>query len=260
MGLVASTGAFLHRVAEQGFGAALGLAARRLGSEVRSRVEDARRGVSTAGEVPDQVLGLENSQHHAYVATDYQMLRTALDNIQIGPEDVFVDIGSGKGRVVLLAAEHPFRRVMGVEISPLLDEIARQNAARARGLKCRDIELVQADATNWKVPDDATVLFFFNPFDGEVLARVCDNIKQSLADTPRRITIIYVRADKFFEREIDWEQWLVRVKELPYSDGKIAIYENKSDPGPQEMGEQGGAAPASDAPIATDGSTSIRSR
>jgi SAM-dependent methyltransferase len=230
MGLVASSRAFLHRVAEDGFGATLGLAAKRLGSEVRSRVEDARRGVSTAGEVPDHALGLESPQHHAYVATDYEMFRTAIGSVQIGPDDVFVDLGSGKGRAVLLAAEHPFRRVMGVEISPLLHAIARRNVERARGLKCRTIELVQADATKWAIPDDATVLFFFNPFDGEVLAKVCDNIQQSLARAPRRITIIYVRADKFFEREIAWEQWLTRVKEFPYSDGKVAIYESKAKP------------------------------
>jgi SAM-dependent methyltransferase len=231
MGLVTGTLALLHQVAHRGIGTTLGLAVKRLGSEIRSRVEDVRRGVSTAGEVPDQALGLGTAEHHAYVATDYEMLRTAIESVQIGPEDVFVDIGSGKGRAVLLAAEHPFQRVMGVEISPILHEAARRNVARARGLTCSNIELVQADATTWRVPHDATVLFLFNPFDGDVLARVCDNIRRSLADAPRRITIIYVRADKFFEREVAWQQWLVRVREFPYSDGKVAIYENKRDIG-----------------------------
>jgi SAM-dependent methyltransferase len=234
MGWIAGMRTILRRVRERGIGATLRLAARRISSEVRSLVEDARRGVSTAGEVPDHELGLASPQHHAYVATDYEMFRTAIGSVQIGPDDVFVDIGSGKGRAVLLAAEHAFRRVVGVEISPALHQIATQNVARARGLKCRNIELVQADATEWKVPDDATVLFFFNPFDGEVLARVCDRIRQSLADTPRRVTIIYVRADKFFEKEVAWEQWLVRLKQFPYSDGKVAIYESKASIGAAE--------------------------
>jgi SAM-dependent methyltransferase len=218
--------AVIDRIGDDGIGTTLRLAAGRLRSEVRSIIEDARRGVSTVGEVPDHALGFRNPQNHAYVATDYEMFRTAIASLKIGTDDVFVDIGSGKGRAVLLAAEHPFRRVIGVEISPLLHAIALRNVARARRRACLNVELVLTDATEWKVPDDVTVLFFFNPFDGAVLAKVCDNIRQSLTEAPRRITIIYVRADKFFEREIAWSEWLVRLHEFPYSDGKVAIYES----------------------------------
>ena len=44
-------------------------------------------------------------------------------------EFVFVDYGSGKGRVLMLAADYPFKRIVGVEFSPPLDRIARENIA-----------------------------------------------------------------------------------------------------------------------------------
>ncbi len=70
-------------------------------------------------------------------------------------------------------------------------------------------------------------MFFFNPFDGAVLAKVFDNIRKSLETHPRRLRVVYVRPDKFFEREIDWRSWLSVVFEFAYSDGKVAVYESR---------------------------------
>jgi hypothetical protein len=83
------------------------------------------------------------------------------------------------------------------------------------------------------------VLFFFNPFDGDVLARVCANIRASLDEAPRRLKIVYVRPDKFFEKEIAWQEWLTRTHELPCVEGKVAIYESKPLPGGNRHGPQG---------------------
>lgn len=218
----------LGRIRKDGMSHTLRLAAGRLRSEFVARGQDARRGISTAQEVADRELGFADPENHAYVATDYEVFIAAMKRIAVRPgEDVFVDFGSGKGRAVMLAAELPFRRVIGVEFSPQLHEVALRNLRAARGLKCRDVELVLADASLWQIPHDANVLFFFNPFEGEVLAKVFENIRRSLADAPRAITIIYVRADKFFERQIFWQHWLVRTDEIPCSDGKVAIYRNK---------------------------------
>lgn len=218
----------LGRIRQDGMSHTFWLAARRLRSELVARRQDARRGISTAQEVADQELGFADPQNHAYVATDYDVFMAAMQRVKVRPgEDVFVDFGSGKGRAVLLAAERPFRRVIGVEFSPQLHEVAQKNLRTARNLKCKDVELVLADASQWKIPDDANVLFFFNPFEGKVLAKVFENIRRSLADAPRPISIIYVRADKFFEKQILWQHWLVRTHELPCSDGKVAIYKNK---------------------------------
>lgn len=217
-----------ERVRRDGAGKVLRLTTGHAGSLARSLIEDIRRGVWTTREVRDEELGFLDRQNHAYVATDYEIFRKAIRSIDIrAGEDVFVDFGSGKGRPVLLAAEYPFRRVIGVEYSKQLHDAACQNLRLSKRLVCQDVELVHADAGEWAIPPDATVLFFFNPFEGQVLAKVCDNIRASIAAAPRRITIIYVRADKFFEREIDWAEWLVKAHEFPCSDGLVAIYHNR---------------------------------
>jgi glycosyltransferase involved in cell wall biosynthesis/SAM-dependent methyltransferase len=236
------------RLRKEGVRRTLGLGVARVVSLVRSVLEDRRRGVVTAGEVRDRDLGIKDLRNHWYVATDYETFHRAMQQVRIRPgEDVFVDFGSGKGRAVLLAAEHAFRRIIGVEFSESLHEVARENVRAALPrLRCRDVELVHTDATQWKVPAEATVLFFFNPFDGEVLARVCANIRQSLAEAPRKITLIYVRPDKFFEKEIAWQEWLTRKLELPCLEGKVTIYESKvGDPVPEELAGVGSAAGAS---------------
>lgn len=219
----------VKRLTTEGVSSTLRLMRARIASLGRSFAEDRRRGVATAREVTADELGITDLRNHWYVATDYETFREAMQHVDIRPgEDVFVDIGAGMGRIVLLAAELPFRRVLGVEFSRKLTDIGRENLRTARSrLKCQDVELILADATAWPIPPDATVLFFFNPFDGEVLAGVCANIRASLAATPRKLTIVFVRADKFFEKEIAWEDWLTRKHELPCVEGKVSIFESK---------------------------------
>jgi SAM-dependent methyltransferase len=204
------------------------LAVARCRGLLRSFIEDHKRGVSTTRAVKDRELGITDARCHWYVATDYETFERAMQHVDLRPnEDVFVDFGSGKGRIVLLAAHYPFRRVMGVEFSEALNDVGQRNLAQTRHtLKCKDVQLIQANATEWAIPNDATVLFFFNPFDGAILAEVCANIQRSLAEEPRKMTIIYVRPDKFFEKEISWQNWLTRKVEIPCVEGKVSIYES----------------------------------
>jgi hypothetical protein len=106
---------------------------------------------------------------------------------------VFVDFGSGMGRVVFQAALwYPFRQVIGVELSARLHEIAEDNIARNRSrLRCRDVDLVRADVLDYPVPDDVTVAFFDNPFTGHIFAAVLDRLLGSVDRAPRTVTIVY---------------------------------------------------------------------
>jgi SAM-dependent methyltransferase len=216
-------GKIMKRVRTDGAGSTLRLIGARTQSAMRSLVEDRRRGLSTAGDADNVALGIADLRNHWYVPTDYETFQRAMRQVQVKPDDVFVDFGSGKGRIVILAAALPFRRVIGIEFSAQLHEIAAANVA-ASGYP--NVELVLADATEWQVPPDATVLFFYNPFDGVILSKVVANIQQSLARAPRKITIVYVRPEKFFEKEVDWQSWLIRKAEIPCVEGKVSIYES----------------------------------
>jgi SAM-dependent methyltransferase len=148
------------------------------------------RGLETAGRQ------IEPEHFHSewthYGPSGWFYLRRALKKREIGPTDAFVDFGSGKGRVVFQAARYPFARVIGVEISERLNEVARRNIERNRDrLICQDVTLVTADAASFEVPDDVTVAYFYHPFGGATFERVIANIVASLDRRPRRLKLIY---------------------------------------------------------------------
>jgi SAM-dependent methyltransferase len=135
-----------------------------------------------------------HSERVTYQPSDWRWLRRALPASEVKPGDVFVDFGCGKGRVLLCAAEYPFARVIGVEISPRLSEIARRNVARARErsrLGCQDIEIVTSDVVDFVPPDEMTHAYFYYPFVGETRRRVLESITASLERRHRELTMIW---------------------------------------------------------------------
>jgi hypothetical protein len=136
--------------------------------------------------------GLDDPDRVHYVASSRFIVPRVLRRIGVGPDDVFIDFGSGKGRVVYQAAKFPFKRVIGVEIAEVLNGVARYNIDHNRDrLTCQDVELVTEDAVSYQVPDDLTVAYFYHPFEGLFFARVVDNLIASLDRNPRQLRIIY---------------------------------------------------------------------
>jgi len=106
---------------------------------------------------------------------------------------VFVDVGSGLGRALLLAAEFPFQRVIGIELSAELDEVARENIARYASprRRCGQIESILGDAVTFAWPPTPLVIYLYNPFDAPVLTRVVQSLEASLAARPRDALVVY---------------------------------------------------------------------
>jgi hypothetical protein len=102
------------------------------------------------------------------------------------------------GRVLVLAAAYPFRRIIGVELCSEFVAVARENLKRVEGkVKCKDIDIITTDAAQYAVPDDVTHIHLYNPFTGTTLASVVENIKQSVARSPRRLTVLVSNSDDF---------------------------------------------------------------
>jgi hypothetical protein len=158
-------------------------------------VVERRNRIRTSGAITLQELGIEHPEREPYRPTSWFLLRRALPVESVGPDDVFIDFGSGMGRVTFQAARHyPFKRVIGVELSQNLHDIARANIDRNRHrLRCQDVQLVRNDVVDYEVPDDVTVAFFFNPFKGQIFATVIDRLLASVARNPRRLRIVYVK-------------------------------------------------------------------
>lgn len=154
---------------------------------VRELLFDLRHGVDTrgVGDVPEP-------GSNRYEVTPPRMLRRALRSLDIRFEEfAFVDLGCGKGAALLVAAELPFRRVVGVEVRDDLAEAARRTVRRAR----RPVEIVHADAAAYALPPGPFVLYLYNPFGEAAMRRVLENLAQSLREAPRPVRIVYWQPD-----------------------------------------------------------------
>jgi SAM-dependent methyltransferase len=159
---------------------------------VTTMLFERRYNVATDGRIPLSVLGIDDEHRGDYLPSGWLSLRRVLPRRMVRPEDVFIDIGSGKGRAVLAAATYPFRQVIGVELSRELHEAACANLERSRDrLTCKNVELVCADALEYEIPDDVSVVFLYNPFTGHIFQRVLDKLIASVDRNPRTLRVVY---------------------------------------------------------------------
>ncbi len=157
---------------------------------IRDEYMDWKLGIQTTGFVPRSKL-TDNESSRDYVATDYRCLRRLFKNIDID-DDTLVEFGCGKGRVLVVAALHPFRRVIGLEQSAELCAIARKNLERIKLPLVCHVEVIECDAADYDLPNDATIAFFFNPFGKDLLDVIQSKIVRSLNAFPRRFRIVYI--------------------------------------------------------------------
>jgi SAM-dependent methyltransferase len=152
-----------------------------------------RNRIETEALVPLEEFGLADPNRIDYQPLAWLALRRILRRSEVTEDDVFIDLGSGMGRAVFqAAAQYPFKRVIGVELSNELHTIAKRNFQQTtRRLRCPHIDLVNSDAVDYELPDDVTVVLFNNPFTGEIFERVLRNLLASIERNPRKLRIIY---------------------------------------------------------------------
>ena len=139
---------------------------------------DSMYGTDTAEIVPVGALDIpERRLTHAnrYEPVALQDFDIALKEVPVRYEEyVFVDMGCGKGRALLLASRRPFKRIIGVELSVSLTKVAAENIRiyRDEMQRCREIEVLCQDASNYELPKDKIVLHLYNPFGSEIMRAV----------------------------------------------------------------------------------------
>jgi hypothetical protein len=143
----------------------------------------------------DRMLGVF---HSPYQPTESALFHEMIGALSARPgfdfrDFVFVDLGSGKGRTLLMASDRPFRRIVGVELLSALNRAGLDNLSkyRSESQKCLAIESICADATEFVFPAEPTVLFLFNPFPEAGLRRVIVNLEGSLREHPRIVYVLY---------------------------------------------------------------------
>ncbi len=126
----------------------------------------------------------------------------------------FIDLGSGKGKALLVASEFPFRSIVGVEFSPDLAEIANTNVEHyldLTGRRGRDVATVCGDAIQYSFPDGPLFIYLFNPFDNTILSPVIANIAASYQRASRPMWVMYFTPR--FKELFDAAPFLTRVSE-----------------------------------------------
>jgi SAM-dependent methyltransferase len=170
---------------------------------------DQLHGTDTSGLIPGSVIAIGTKakveELTAYYGVAPSILHGLLDiwlhrtNPQPIEKTVFLDIGAGKGRALLLASQFPFARVDGVELNPILASVAQSNIS----LWDKDIEadalspivLHNADATRHLLPREPTLAFLFHPFELPILKRFLRHIERSIALNPRPFDLLYANAE-----------------------------------------------------------------
>ncbi len=152
---------------------------------------ESRSPIDTSVTVPLDELGVDGPGRREYKPSGWRALSRGLRGIPISERDVFVDYGAGLGRVVAQAAQKPFGRAVGLELSDQLAAEGRRYLAGRRRLRC-SAEIVTGDAATWELPDDATVLYLNNSFTGDVLDACMRQIGASLRRRPRVAWLLYV--------------------------------------------------------------------
>ncbi|MFN8370470.1 MAG: class I SAM-dependent methyltransferase [Bacteriovoracaceae bacterium] len=128
-----------------------------------------------------------------YMPSNYYIFKKSLKRI---PEEIkhetFIDFGCGKGRVLLMAAESGFKKIVGIDFSDDLIKICLKNLEVYRNKNSCEFEVICVDALLYSIPKNATLFYFYNPFWPEVFSQIVSKIVESIKANPREAYVIYI--------------------------------------------------------------------
>ncbi|WP_169167509.1 class I SAM-dependent methyltransferase [Acidovorax sp. SRB_24] len=129
-----------------------------------------------------------------YQPIDEAQFRSVMEALPIRLADyAFVDLGSGKGRALLLAAQAGFQTITGVEFSGELHQAAQKNlaAARDRWPNVDRIKLLCGDAAQYRPPLVPVVCYLYNPFGASVMRQVIDVWVRAMSTHSQDVWVVY---------------------------------------------------------------------
>lgn len=185
-------------------------------------------GISTSKIVKreDLDISLESKEHsEEYKPTRIRHFRLLIRDLKLPENSVFVDMGSGKGRVLLKASLYKFKRITGVEISSRLCEIAKINISKFEKILNRRlyVEIVNEDVLKYNIKNDENIFYFYNPFDNYVMEIIIERVMKSITANPRKVWLILNNFTPFSDM-IENKFKLPAIKKFIYGGTEIAIY------------------------------------
>jgi SAM-dependent methyltransferase len=170
---------------------------------------DQLHGTDTSGLISGEIIAQGTSAKPAHLTAYYGVAPSILHGLldiwlhRTSPQPIektiFLDVGAGKGRAMLLASQFPFLRVEGIELNPTLAAIAEGNISlwyndlQANALS--PLTLHHADATTHPLPPEPTLAFLFHPFELPILRRFLRHVERSQLAHPKPFDLLYANAE-----------------------------------------------------------------
>lgn len=191
---------------------------------------DLQHGVETSGLIRGEDLTSgrrSDAWNTAYYGIAPSVFHAAMGSLPIDfARFTFCDIGSGKGRAVLLAMQYGFHAVWGIEVTPALHAVAVRNLKTycPPNAPKGGVRLLNIDAAEFVFPPGPLVVFFYHPFCRPVLERVLRNLHSSLKRRPREAFVVYINPE--VRRVLDAAPFLEKLSETTL---ELAIEDRLAD-------------------------------
>ena len=178
---------------------------------------DIQYDIDTAGVIPASALrtgSRSDLYNFAYAGSQPSIIRQVLVKIPDLDQANFIDIGCGKGRALVVATEYPFRKIVGVELSPELVETAKMNAMGLHDQfpERTFIDLHCEDALNFDLPEGYNVIYFYNPAYEGLLRELAVKIAVHAASPGNKTVVVYYNPafGRVFEEHPAFDRYYAR--------------------------------------------------
>lgn len=153
-------------------------------------------GIRTFGAYASDELSIEADSKmggHLYQPSSSVIFEKAMNTLPFNfGNKVFLDIGSGKGRAMILAAEAGFKKVIGVEYATELNDIAHVNIETVKNRFPNTLfELHEGDALQFDISEEVDIIYLFNPFDEATIEKLKDRL-QAVFNRDKKVYLVYV--------------------------------------------------------------------
>jgi len=139
------------------------------------------------------IINADIAKSSPYEAVSYFMLEKLVTAFRrLSFDTSIVDLGCGKGRVMVVAAYFGFSQITGIDFAEELCEEATSNMKKVQSaIPGINWKVIHANVLDYAIQSGDSVFFMFNPFVEETLDLFLDRLDASCKLYPRKTYFIY---------------------------------------------------------------------
>ena len=168
-----------------------------------------------------------------YAPTRSRYFHAVMAELVFPPDSVFVDVGCGKGKVLIMAMDYDFAQVVGVEFSPRLAGIARRNVETycRKTNRPNNCVIHTTDISTYAIGQHQNVFYLYHPFKRPVMERFLEQLNRSYDAAPRTMWLIYLEPQADCHRLVEKQGGFVRILRIRDLDKAVFVYFRPPRPG-----------------------------